>query len=449
MPNEIEQAVKAFAARNLAYRTYREYYDGQQPLHFATDKFRNAFGSVFGAVKYNLCGAILDTVADRLEVTGFGVQGAKEGDGATQGTDAWELWQANRMDLRAGQVHQEALREGDAYCIVWPDSTGAPTLYPQRADLVTVQYDEEQPGRITWAAKHWRIPDGRIRLNVYYPERIEKWVTPNKADALPEKAGSYQPWEEPTVPNPWGVVPVFHFANNSGIGEFGRSELRDVVPLQDAMNKALCDLLVAMEYVSFPQRWVTGLELEIDPVTGKPKLPFTPGVDRVWTLESETSRFGEYPQADLQNVLGVISDLEMKICRVVGVPPHYMAVITDPPSGEALKTLEARFVKKLRDRQGAFGNAWEDALSLALRMAGKGEAALSCEWADPAPKTEKETAETVQMKRDIGVSKRQALLELGYAEEDVERMLAEGEEERALALPDLANPFGRQAPAAE
>jgi len=75
-----------------------------------------------------------------------------------------------------------------------------------------------------------------------------------------------------STPNPYGRVPVFHFPNRR-VYDYGISDLADVIPIQDALNKALMDMLVAMEFGAFKQRWVTGIEYETDPVTGKPKPP--------------------------------------------------------------------------------------------------------------------------------------------------------------------------------
>ena len=57
------------------------------------------------------------------------------------------------------------------------------------------------------------------------------------------------------------MVPVVPFPN-LGEGSFGMSELRDVVPLQDALNKTLLDMLVGSESQALPQRYALGLEIE-------------------------------------------------------------------------------------------------------------------------------------------------------------------------------------------
>lgn len=425
----IEQALKEFRGTALYYANYDKYYDGQHPLSFATEKFDNAFGSMFRAFADNLCPAVVDAVSDRLEVVGFEAE-----EGAEQAAElAWDIWNRNRMDRRSGEVHLDALRGADSYVVVWPHEKLGPTLYPNPGSRMRVHYNEEEPGVTDWAAKLWQLDDGRMRLTMYYPDRIEKYVTRSEAvNGIPERATKFEeyiverePWP---LPNEWGVVPVFHFANNASVGQFGRSELRDVIPLQDALNKAVADMLVAMEFVAFPQRWATGLDVDVDEDTGKVKAPFTPGVDRVWSVASELARFGQFDPADLSQFLGVQDNIRLEIARVSGTPLHYLMLGGgDFPSGEAMKTAEARFLAKVRDRQLAYGNTWEDVMALAVIMAGGPAVRLSTLWKDPTPRSDREEAEVAILKEQAGVSQDQALRELGYDAKQIEQMRAERE----------------------
>lgn len=428
MPEELARGLKALAGRRSAYGTYRAYYDGQHRLAFATQKFANAFGSIFSAFADNLCEAVVDALADRLAVVGFSVEEGAAG----PAQDAWAIWQANRMDRRAGDVHVEALRAGDAYVIVWPDEGGRPVLTAQPAELVTVAYDSETPERVQWAVKAWLDADQFARATVYYPDRIEKYRSRTKMQGgVPDSEHTFAPYAppddpRPVLPNPWEVVPVFHFANNAGLLDFGRSELANVLPLQNALNKAVTDMMVAMEFVALPQRWATGLEVDIDPVTGKPVQPFTPGADRVWSVGAPEVKFGQFDQANLEHFLSVQERFRAEIARVSGTPLHYLMLQGgDFPSGEAMKTAEARFLAKIKDRQLAFGNTWEDALGLALRMAGQADVRLSTLWNDPTPRSERDQADVAVIKRQLGVSSRQVLRELGYADDLIDKMAAE------------------------
>ena len=387
--NEIKQALTDLKSRSAVYTKCERYYAGQHDLVFATEKFRNAFGFLFRAFSDNLMPAVVDAVADKLEVTSFQVE---EGT-TTLGDEAWALWERNRMDARAGEVHQEALRTGDAYCMVWPDKDGNATIYPQRAALCTVRYDQEIPGHILWGAKLWftPAPDVKVRLNLYFPDRIEKYVTVNTCpNGLPEAEGMFVEYrvtgEAWPLANDYGVVPVFHFANNAAVGRMGVSELRNVMRLQDALNKSVLDMMVAMEFAAFRQRWATGIEIEFDK-DGKPIAPFEPGVERLWTSDSPETKFGEFEESNLERFIKVQDSFRAEIARVSGVPFHYLMLNTGHfPSGEALKTAEMRHLAKVKDRQTAFGNTWEDVIGLALRMSGKNEQAqLITVWTDPAP----------------------------------------------------------------
>lgn len=430
----LERALAQLRSGASRYRGYDDYYLGRHKLSFATDKFRNAFGSAFREFSCNLCGAVVDAIADRLEVTGFASADS------TLASAANDVWEANGMAVRATQVHTEALKCGDGYLIVWPGPDGQPTLFPQQAAACTVGYSEETPGVIEWAARAW-VAGKEVRLNLYLPDRIDKFVA--KAEALPDKASAFKPLQdEPTLGNPWGMVPMFHFATSPGMSGFGRSELANLMAPQDAYNKTILDTLVGMEFVALPQRWATGIEVDIDPDTGKPKPTFVPGVDRIWATDNTDVKFGEFGTADVTQLLAVQTDWEMKIARLAGIPPHFIQVSTDPPSGAALQALETRFVKKARRLQATYGASWSQVMALACCMAGSNSpATLRTVWADPAPLSEKERAETVDIQVGAGLSKREAIRKMGYSDQEAERIMAEAQAERDTATPSLGNPF--------
>jgi hypothetical protein len=431
----IEAALAQLKARADRYQLYEDYYAGRHRLAFATEKFRTAFGNLFRAFAANHMPGVVAAVADRLNVIGFAVEGRPEtppGQERTPdaGDAAWSLWRRNRMDRRAGQLHQEVLRCGDAYAIVWPDTAGRVVIYPQRAEYVTVRYEEETPGRLLWAAKGWLTQEKRFRLTLYYPDRLEKWITRQRVEMLPEKAGTFDPYEAedgtpPVIVNGYDRVPVFHFANDADLGEFGRCEFHDGLPIQDALNKAICDMLAGMEFVSLPQRWATGLEVVTDEKTGKPVAPFIPGVDKLWVGESKDISFGQFPEANLAQLLQVQDSFRLEIARVTRTPLHYMLLQTDPPSGEALKTQEAPLIKKVEDRQTAFGDTWEDALSFALLIEGTPvpeETPLAAQWTAAAPRSAQERVTNTAALVQAGASLYAAARVAGFEEQEAEEL---------------------------
>lgn len=438
----LDRALYRLARRLEADRLYRAYYDGDHRLAFATEKFRTTFGAMFSVFADNLCPAVVDAVADRLQIEQWG--GDKDGAEAMQ-----VLWTRNRMDRRAGEVHTEALRQGDASILVWSDDQGRAVLYPQRSDMMVVEYDAEAPGRVVMAVKAWRVdtkPDGsggKVRVNVYLADRLAKFSTRSPADNG-VKAANLVRWEVPgeawPLAHDMGQVPVVPFANNAPVGQYGVSELRDVLPLQDALNKSVADMMVAMEYVAMPQRWATGIEIPVDPSTGKPAPEWKPSVDRLWSTLATDAKFGEFAQADLGQFLKVQDNFRSEVARVSATPFHYlMLTLGDFPSGEAMKTAEQRFVSKVKDRQAGFGTAWQDVAALALAVEGGAPAEpVEPDWTEAQVRSEVDHMAALKVKGDLGVPQPVLWKEMGYTEDEIADMSAQAEETRRTLADSMA-----------
>ena len=389
-----------FRRKAAIYEKPQRYYNGDHDLRFATEKFENTFGSLFREFALNLCPVVCDAVRDKLRITGFDGHGKLTPEGVEL---AGSIWNRNRMRLRSGEVHKEVLKCGDAYVIVWPDAAGRAVIHPNRASQIAVEYDDESPGRITSAAKYWFTRDKFVRLNLFYPDRIEKYISKEKCEGtLPEAKEFVEFGERPSpIANPFGVVPVFHFANNADLGSMGRSELEAAIPLQDGLNKSVLDMLVAMEFSAFRQRWAAGIEVDYD-ANGKAIQPYTAGVEKLWVAGDANARFGDFDAAELEQFLKVKDSFRVDVASVTGTPLHYfLQQAGEFASGESLRRSETRFLAKVRDRQEAFGQVWADIMALALRIEGANGIDLATEWEDPSPMTERERLENLLLKARI------------------------------------------------
>jgi len=233
------------------------------------------------------------------------------------------------------------------------------------------------------------------------------------------------------VPNPYNVVPLFHFPNGA-YKCYGVSSLKDIIPLQDGLNKSVMDMMISMEFASFRQRWVIGLELEIDEQTGTPKDPGARqyGVDRLLTFPDIDTKVGEFDTTDLQQFLRVQDKFWISCSRVSGTPLHYFFITTgDFPSGEAMKAAEARFVKRITDRQVGFGAIWEEVLGFCLQIQNTSTDGLKINvlWKDATSRSDNEIADTAVKKKAVGVSRTQLLTEMNYTPEQISRMLTESD----------------------
>jgi hypothetical protein len=445
--------------RNTTYKRYHDYADGAQGLTFATPKFQQTFGPLYDALTYNRSASVIDAIADRLMVESFNLRGGGSADPAIA------LWHDNRMDKREGEVNQEALTAGDGYVIVWPHpQSGQPVIWPQDAACVRVLYDDEQPGLIILATKLWRTTDNFLRLNVYLPDRLEKYISGNtyRTGTLPPSATVFEQ-HKPEGDLQWPLrydwfreqavnIPVFHFANNARTGHYGRSELKDVIPLQDGLNKALADLMIVAETAGFPQRWVTGHTPTNDPATGLPQ-KVDMGADKILGFGDADVRVGQFDVAPLPQLIAVGEAFDLMIARVSRVPVHYLGLTSNFPSGESLKTAEAPFVKKLQDRIRAYGNVWEDVMTLAMRMDGIDIAPeIEAVYESPEPRSEMEELQAATLKKQIGYSLEQILRDMGKNESEIAVIMKDKAAalERQQALFDggnLGNPDTGQAAA--
>jgi hypothetical protein len=426
---DLGRAIKSLSAKAAAYQKTTNYYAGRHNLAYASDKFKNAFGGLFQEFALNLCPAVVDAVRDKLIVSNFTVEKGADGQKDLPG-EAWKIWQANRMGKRSGEIHKEAIKNGDSYAIVWVDPNKKVTIYPQKAATCTVFYDEETPGKVIWAAKYWKLADKKIRINLYYPDRIERYITKQKTDGGIPDEKKFEKFDGgkvggETIENPYGIVPVFHFANNTDVGSFGVSELVDAMPVQDALNKSVLDMLIAMEFAAFRQRWATGIEVELDD-DGNAKSPFVPGADRLWMSESEVAKFGDFEAADLEKFLKVKEGFRTDIACVTGTPNHYFMLTgaAFPQSGLSVEKLESRFLSKVRDRQEGFGQVWEELIAFALLIEkGVKDVRLFTDWQDPAPLGEAEKLQNLISKQTLGIPDEVLWAEDGYGEDDIKKMI--------------------------
>jgi hypothetical protein len=248
-------------------------------------------------------------------------------------------------------------------------------------------------------------------------------------------------------------IPVFHYPNGD-LSCYGKSILRGVIPLQDALNKAVADMLVTMEGHAAPIRWARGIEVERDPVTGQEKDPFKganqPG--SILRTGSKDALFGQFDAAQMDGFLDVQDSFKIEIARKGYLPPYAITLRSgnaSAPSGISLLVAEGRTIKLARDRQRDWGTEHrrEMAYLASLETGTQVDPLdLDCEWAPPETRDEKALIEMLLMKKDLGVPPRQLLIEAGYSSDEVDKFLdeaADTEQQAAAVFSVLTG--GRQA----
>lgn len=396
------------------------YYAGRQPLAFLAPEAREALGNRFGTLNSNLCRLAVTSLAERLRVTGFGVHG-DDGDDRVNSI-LWNEWIHADLDELAGVAHREALTLGRAFIIVWADEHGNPTVTIESAHQVAVQRDPVTR-EVVAAVKRWQVGDTAYAV-LYGADEITTFTAKSHGDPAAIPSHGWTAVE--TIPNPIGVVPVVPLVNADRLlDDAGVSELDDLAPLVDGLNKSLADLVVASEYFARPRRWATGVE-PVEDENGNVVNPFPDG-HRMMLSESPDTKFGQLPAADLGSYESGVRVLLGQIMAVSALPAHYIGVLTNTPSSaDALRAAEASLAARAEARQRTFGRAWEQVARLILAITFEravDDFEVTVKWADPATRSVAQEADAVVKLHAAGIlPTTTALARLGYTAAEIEQI---------------------------
>lgn len=399
---------------------YQAYYDGQHELRFPP-RTKDILSTIYG-LAINYCSAIVDTLTAKLKIDGILCEASEDVRSWLQG-----IWNQNDMDAISIRAHRNAAITGDSYLIVWPDQNNQIRIYFNPSCYIYPFYDEENEENLKFVIKKWIFHNEKgepcVRLNKYYPDRIEKYIS-----SLDWLQGSWQKYMAPEdnewpLSNPFGIIPVVHLKNKITDEAFGVSELKDAIPIQDAINKLEVDLLKVADFHGFPQTYVSGLEGEL--ITA----PLESGPGECWTFNSK-AQVGALPPADLSNILNAIDNHIEKLCEVTATPRSALGLTGGGmPSGEALERSHAALNNKALERQISFGNAYEAlnriliAIGSNLGQVDGADVKTEIQWKPVSPRDKNELTNEVVNKLQLRIiSRNQARREFGYTQDEIKKI---------------------------
>jgi hypothetical protein len=349
--------------------------------------------------------------------------------------DAATIWQRNNMDEGSILGHQDAFLYGRAFISVWKAS-GKATMTCESAKQVWADHDPAD-GSVRWAIKRWFDKD-RGYLNVITRDEIRKYQTTGKRDEgmditnLPPD--SWALISKPIL-NGTNTVPYFPLVNRRSIlNPYGESELTEIVPLVDAINKLATDMMVSAEAHAEPRRFATGVEVAEDE-DGEVEERFSVLKGRTWIAEDPEARIGSLPEADLSNFISGIEMLQQQLMALAGIPPHYVdAAKGSLASADSIRASEASLVAKARKAHISFGGAWEDAMRFAIKLEkgsiDKNAEGMEVRWADPENRTLAQVVDSAIKRGAVGVPQYQLWEDIGYSRAQIERMKKMQKEEQ-------------------
>lgn len=403
--NTLLQTLDAPTAR---FTELDRYYAGDQALAFLSPEASKALGNRMTRISANIPRLAVTSLAERLRVIGFSRDGQPD-------AQLWTDWISNDLDQTSTVAHREALTLGASYVIVWADPSGAPSVSVESARQVAVLRD---PGtrRITAALKRWETGTTTEAV-LYEADKITRLRAQHTGAVT---FGQFATVE--VLENPLGMVPVVALRNSDRLLDDGVSEMTDLIPLVDALNKLLADMMVSSEFFARPRRWATGLEL-VEDEDGNAVNPISED-HRMMVSEAPETKFGQLQAADLSSYEASVRVVLGQIMAVSGLPAHYIGILTDAPtSADSMRAAEASLAARAAARQAQLGRAWEDVARLMVAVR-TGLDPLNLDvrvhWADTTTRSVAQEADAAVKLYSAGLLPASTTLaRLGYSDDEI------------------------------
>lgn len=415
--------------------TLRAYAEGRPPLPHVPGVDPREAREWMRDARTNWTSLVIDSPVERMHVDGFRFGGDDDESAKSADEDANRIWQENAMDADADLVHYGALSQRRAFVLVEKGDDGRPLLSHETPRQVAVEHAQGNRRKLAAGLKLWRDDwTGQTKATLWTPDKVFHFTTKSQAPSFSGRAATLQQWDALSLPNATdgternelGMVPLVPFINRRNRRPEGFAEHEDVLSIQNRINLSLINLIAAMKYGAFRQRWAAGLEVDEDPVTGQKIQPFQLDIRKLWTTENPETQFGEFAATDLKPYVAAVESAVQDLAAISRTPPHYLLGQVVNVSGQALTAAETGLVSKVKDRQRAFGESWEQVMRLAFRVLGDETRATAWSaetlWQDAESRTVSELADAAVKKASAGVPWRQRMEDMQYTPQQIDRM---------------------------
>lgn len=307
----------------------------------------------------------VESLEERLDLEAF-----RWADGSDS-SELTEIVTANDLLDESSLAHLDALLYGREYVTIGSgDDDSSPPLISVESPLdMTLMWDARI--RMGVAGLRECQTDGLVESGA--DERMVVLYLPDQTvTALPSPSGGWEVVDR-DIHN-LGVVPIVRLANRQRTADrVGKSEITpDVMSITDAACRRLMGIEVAAEFFGAPQRYILGAsESAFQDAEGNAKSAWETYIGRVLALERDEDgavpTVGQFAAHDPSGQTKII-DLYARIMSAqFGLPPHMLGYTTDnPASADAIRSTEAKLVKRSERRIRRFGSRWSEAMRLAL-----------------------------------------------------------------------------------
>jgi len=445
-------------ARQKAVVTARRYHDGVQDT-FMTERMRQ-FLNVSDQYEFNLniCRLVVDVIAERLIALGPTTDEAAESDAPVR---AWaeQVWHDVGGEIVQESVHEGTLRDGEFFVVVdWDAQAGQVRMVPHgRYTDATVggdnfgckaHYPDDNPDLpMIYASKRWveDLGEGRARqrLNLYYPDRVEKYEVVGGWQVRPFQDEGDTGWPLPWVDasgQPLGI-PVVHFLNTPD----ARPEAWDVIGPQKAINKTLIDTVATADSTAFQVLvalgWIPTTDGQPLKTDGSNAATIAPGMILGTTKSKQDVDLKAIGAGDVRPLIELMISLIGWVAVVSSTPAARLSFTRQVAAEGTLKEQNEGLFAKARKRRKRINAGWVKCFEVARTLANAfGGQALDVDvrfdlvWEPVQSRDTQDERDEWRAKRELGVPLEQLWSEMGYKLNEIERMKTSPEYQARLAM---------------
>jgi hypothetical protein len=396
---------------------YRDYIDGKHRLEMTKEvadllMIEKEEGERFVV---NYCKLIMQKPADRLKVINIKALPVTTSDDADDATKDTAIKNAEtvtrwgdrfrkhvRFDGKQIDNHEMVIGDGDNFVMIdsFPLSEAggsqefpAMVIEPAYNGLTGIVpiYDLTQQFMIA-VAKIWESGNQTIRksegetssndiiidefrVNIYYPDRVEKFETQDgtlkpfvtaEVDANGEINNTHViPWVDPVTKKPLGI-PFVHFKNDSRSGKWnGESRIKSAIPANDILNRSTMNMVLMTNLTAAMIRYIIGADTPGGAVTPGMWVKIGPadGISK----ENHMPQVGTFEIGSIQPVIEE-SNFAIEQLSSATDTPLAATMASSNTSAEYLKELNVSFTAYIEKTQTKLGNNWEDVMDIAYRV---------------------------------------------------------------------------------
>lgn len=433
----IQRLLSAHEVEKPYLRLLNDEYELRSPRAYMHPEIQAELGERVQQVVIAWPQLVVDSLEERLDVEGFRLPD----DDADE--ELWRVWQENCADEQSQMATVDALTMRRSYIALGTNEADADTPLITFESPLEVFADIDPRNREVRSAIRiygygygYPNSEGLNATQAVITGRTERYATvyePNRTSYY-DLSASWKLLERDE--HGLGVVPIVPMVNRSRLADWrGRSELDPILPLARAANKLATDMMVAAEFIAVPLRGIFGVSPGdfADP-DGEPISPMKALMGRLLAIpdDANVARQFEFAAAQLSNFHASIDQMARLVASLSGLPPHFLGLATvNPPSADAIRSSEARLVKRAERKQRAFGGAYEKAMRISRLLVGDDDPKwkrLETIWRDASTPTIAQTADAAVKKYTAGiVPLRQTREDLQYTDAQIDRMEADDE----------------------